>query len=258
MPPSRKTPRFLTHRRNRDTKPVVAKQMTDANSLPTRDSQYALRKLHPIGIMASVPSSTARMVQVEPCSALRAESRMCRLWNPVHSGSEGRFPLDFSKLETISKLTCRPGYATAFRTCFRTSGRFPGHVSPCLRARPLRLAKRASRSRRGKPDRLVQEPRVVRFSRHRQPPCDAAADRKVFRERFSARGSGAPVAEADRRCSLLCIHSVRGRFASSRQPRDSMPAGSGPDAMHMTEWCMQPQWCQPVSGQPPVSVTGKA
>ena len=31
-------PRFLTHRRNRDTKLVVAKQTTDANSLLTRDS----------------------------------------------------------------------------------------------------------------------------------------------------------------------------------------------------------------------------
>ena len=49
MPPSRKTHRFLTHGRNRDTKPVVAKQMTDANSLLTQDSQYALRKLHPPG-----------------------------------------------------------------------------------------------------------------------------------------------------------------------------------------------------------------
>ena len=32
------TPRFLTHRRNRDTKLVVAKQTTDANSLLTQDS----------------------------------------------------------------------------------------------------------------------------------------------------------------------------------------------------------------------------
>ena len=31
-------PRFLTHRRNRDTKLVVAKQTTDANSLLTQDS----------------------------------------------------------------------------------------------------------------------------------------------------------------------------------------------------------------------------
>ena len=40
-------PRFLTHRRNRDREPVVVKQVTDANSVPTHDSQYALRKLHP-------------------------------------------------------------------------------------------------------------------------------------------------------------------------------------------------------------------
>ena len=63
MPPSRKTPRFLTHRRNRDTKPVVAKQMTDANSLPTRDSQYALRKLHPSSTLFALVNALSRYVR---------------------------------------------------------------------------------------------------------------------------------------------------------------------------------------------------
>ncbi len=48
MPPSRKTPRFLTRRQNCDTKPVVLKWMIYANFLPTHDFQYALRKFHPL------------------------------------------------------------------------------------------------------------------------------------------------------------------------------------------------------------------
>ena len=75
MPPSRKTHRFLTHGRNRDTKPVVAKQMTDANSLLTQDSQYALRKLHPrkrtehlrnfLDVLAMLTSRHGEPVEVE-------------------------------------------------------------------------------------------------------------------------------------------------------------------------------------------------